>query len=225
MRILIVEDNPRLASSIAQALSEQGHTSEICTNGFDAEDRVAEDAFDLYILDVMLPDRSGVEVCRNLRHMGIAKPVLMLTALSGTSNKVEGLDAGADDYLTKPFEYEELVARVRALLRRGTASEATKLTFADVELDLLRRTVSRGGDNIKFTSKEFALLEYFMRNAERVLPRTSIMQSVWETEYEPGSNIVDVYISTLRKKLESETRGELIHTVIGTGYRFGEAVE
>lgn len=224
MRVLIIEDNPRLAESIKQALAEQGHNAEICATGYDAEDRIAEDAFDLYILDVMLPDRSGIDVCKNLRHMGVDKPVLMLTSLSGTSDKVDGLDAGADDYLTKPFEYEELVARVRALLRRGQASEATTLKFADVELDLLRRAVTRGGESIKFTAKEFALLEFFMRNSERVLPRTAIMQSVWETDYEPGSNIVDVYVSTLRKKLECDRRGELIHTIIGTGYRFGNPI-
>lgn len=222
MRVLIVEDNPRLAASIQQALTEQGHNSEIVLNGFDAEDMAATDAFDLYILDVMLPDRSGVDVCRNIRHMGISKPVLMLTALASTDSKVEGLDAGADDYLTKPFEYDELIARIRALLRRGQASEATKLTFNDLELDLVRRTVTRDGENIPFTTKELALLEYFMRSPERVLTRSSIMQSVWEAEYEPGSNIVDVYISTLRKKLDSANRGELIHTIIGTGYRFGE---
>lgn len=224
MRVLIIEDNPRLAKSIGQALSEQGHSFEVVHNGFDAEDMAASDSYDLYILDVMLPDRSGVEVCKNLRHMGIAKPVLMLTALSSTDNKVEGLDAGADDYLTKPFEYDELVARVRALLRRGQATEATTLTFGDIEMDLLRRTVTRAEENVKFTAKEFALLEYFMRNQERVLPRTSIMQSVWETDYEPGSNIVDVYISNLRKKLRCDELGEVIHTLIGTGYRFGAPV-
>lgn len=222
MRVLIIEDNPRLATSVQQALTEQGYNSDVCLTGYEAEDLGAEDVYDLYILDVMLPDRSGVEVCKNLRHMGVKAPVLMLTALSNTTNKVEGLDAGADDYLTKPFEYDELVARVRALMRRGQATESTKLKLGDLEYDLARRTVTRGGESIKFTSKELNLLEYFMRNIERVVSRSSIMQSVWETEYEPGSNIVDVYVSNLRKKLVSTGGSQLIHTVIGTGYRFGE---
>lgn len=221
MRVLIVEDNPRLAASIQQAISEQGHSAHVCLTGYEAEDLAAEDVYDMYILDVMLPDRSGIDICKNLRTMGISAPVLMLTALSNTTNKVEGLDAGADDYLTKPFEYDELVARVRALLRRGTASQSTKLTVDDVELDLSRRSVKRDGESIKFTSKELALLEYFMRNPDRVLTRSSIMQSVWETEYEPGSNIVDVYVSNLRKKLTENGGKQLIHTMIGTGYRFG----
>jgi DNA-binding response OmpR family regulator len=225
MRILVIEDNPRLAASIQQALVEQGHGVEVAHTGFDAEDRAAEDVFDLYVLDVMLPDRSGLDLCRNMRQMGIDKPILMLTALANLDHRVEGLDAGADDYLTKPFEYEELVARVRALLRRCQATEAAKLSFEDLEVDVARRTVERGGENLKFTAKEFALLEYFIRNKERVMPRSAIVQSVWETDYDPDSNIVEVYVSNLRKKLNAAgSESELIHTVIGTGYRFGAQV-
>jgi DNA-binding response OmpR family regulator len=221
MHVLIVEDDEELAAAISHALAAEGHTIQAVVTGEEAEDLAADDAHDLYILDVMLPDCNGFNLCKNIRHMGIAAPVLMLTALATTSNKVDGLDAGADDYLTKPFEYKELIARVRALLRRGTASTAEVLTFLDVELNLSERTVGRGGKTVSLSGKQFALLEYFMKNPNEVLSRSAIMQSVWNAEYEQGSNLVDIQVSALRKKLVTASGPSLIHTVVGSGYRFG----
>ena len=221
MRVLIVEDNPRLAASIQQAISEQGHSAHVCLTGYEAEDLAAEDVYDMYILDVMLPDRSGIDICKNLRTMGIAAPVLMLTALSNTTNKIEGLDAGADDYLTKPFEFDELVARVRALLRRGTATQSTKLTVDDVELDLGRRSVKRAGEPIKFTSKELALLEYFMRNPDRV------SDAVGDHAIRMGDGVRarQQYRRRLRLEPAQEARREWRQTADSyddrDGYRFG----
>ncbi len=221
MRILVIEDNPMMATAIQQGLREQGYSVDICDNGFDGEDQAAQEPYDLIILDRMLPDREGVEVCRNLRRRKVATPVLMLTALSGTAEKVSGLDSGADDYLPKPFEFDELLARIRALLRRGRATEATRLECSDLELDLIRRTAKRAGSAIKLSAKEFALLEFLMRNTDRVLDRMTIAQKVWDMNYEPSSNLIDVYISTLRRKIDRGFEQPLIHTVIGTGYRFG----
>ncbi len=218
MRILVVEDNPRMAGVIRQGLVENGYAVDIANTGEDGEHMAAAEPYDVVILDIMLPDRDGIQVCRNLRRRKITTPVLVLTALSTTGDKVKGLDAGADDYLTKPFEFDELLARVRALLRRGEAQEASRLTFADLELDLLTRTVTRGGKSIKLTTKEFALLEYFMRNPNRVLTRTSIGEHVWDMNFDSDSNVIDVYVSMLRRKVDKGFDGRLIHTVIGTGY-------
>ena len=223
MRILVVEDNPDMAAAIREGLKAHGYTVDIAHRGFEAEDRMGTEPYDVLILDVMLPDRDGVELCRDLRRRNVAVYVLMLTALSGTANKVSGLDAGADDYLTKPFEFEELLARIRALLRRGRASEAAKLEVAGIELDLLRRRVVRDGVKIKLSAKEFALLEFLMRNPDRVVDRMTIAQKVWDISYEPSSNVIDVYISSLRKKVDKDYGRPLIHTVVGMGYRFGEA--
>lgn len=221
MRVLIIEDNPKMASAIQRGLREHGFAADACHSGYEGEELAAVEPYDLVILDVMLPDRDGVDVCRNLRRREINKPVLMLTALSSTGEKVAGLDAGADDYLTKPFEFEELLARVRALLRRGQATEGRTLVFEDLELDLYTRTARRGEDEFELSNKEFGLLEYLMRNPNRVLSRTQIAEKVWDMNYEPGSNVIDVYISSLRKKLDRGREVELIHTIKGAGYRFG----
>jgi DNA-binding response OmpR family regulator len=221
MRILVVEDNPKMASAIRTGLRELGYSVDSSESGFEAEEKGLTEQYDLIVLDRMLPDRDGVEVCRNLRQGGVSAPVLMLTALSGTNDKVTGLDAGADDYLTKPFEFEELLARVRALLRRGQASEATRLSVAGLDLDLRKRTAHRAGNRIPLSTREFALLEFLMRNPDRVLERTAIAQKVWDMNYEPTSNVIDVYISTLRKKIDKGYDRPLIHTVVGAGYRFG----
>lgn len=218
MRLLLIEDNPKMAGFIKQGFTEQGHAVDHAELGHDGEQMGATQPYDLIILDVMLPDLDGVQVCRNLRRRGVKTPILMLTALSATSDKVTGLDAGADDYLTKPFEFAELVARVRALMRRGQAAEASSLRFADVEMDLLGRKVSRGGRKIRLTSKEFSLLEYFLRNVDKVLSRTTIGEHVWDMNFDPESNVIDVYVSTLRRKLDVTGGPPLIHTVIGTGY-------
>jgi len=227
MRILVVEDNPKMASVIRQSLTESAYAVDVAGSGHDGEHMAATEPYDLVILDVMLPDQDGIQTCKNLRRRGIKSPVLMLTALSTTGDKVRGLDAGADDYLTKPFEVDELLARVRALLRRGEAQESSRLKFAEVEMDLLTRTVTRAGQKITLTAKEFALLEYFMRNPNRVLTRTSIGKHVWDMNFDSDSNVIDVYVSMLRRKLDRGFDQRLIHTVIGTGYslRLPEAGE
>ena len=223
MRILVIEDNPDMASAIQRGLREHGHSVDVAHRGFQGEELAVVEPYDLILLDVMLPDRDGVDLCRDLRRRGVTTYILMLTALSGTKEKVAGLDAGADDYLTKPFEFEELVARIRALLRRGKGSESTKLAFGGLELDLLKRRTVRDGQKIKLSAKEFALLEFLMRNPECVIDRMTIAQKVWDINYEPSSNVIDVYISSLRKKVDKGFSCPLIHTVVGAGYRLGLA--
>ena len=221
MRILVIEDNPKMAMAMEKGLREHGYAVDACHAGCDGEDLAASGVYDVILLDVMLPDRDGVEVCRNLRRRGVKSKILMLTALSATADKVGGLDAGADDYLAKPFEFEELLARIRALLRRGDASEARYLRCEDLELDLFTRVAKRGADSIPLSNKEFSLLEYLLRNPNRVLSRTQIGEKVWDMNFEPTSNVVDVYVSSLRRKLDRDRPTELIHTVKGVGYRFG----
>lgn len=169
----------------------------------------------------MLPDRDGMEVCRNLRRRKVATPIVILTALSALEEKVDGLDAGADDYITKPFAFEELLARVRAILRRGEASEGRTLRCEDLELDLYTRTANRKGDAVELSNKEFSLLEFLMRHPNRVLSRSQIGQKVWDMNFEPSSNVIDVYISSLRRKIDRGYEPQLIHTIKGVGYRFG----
>jgi two-component system, OmpR family, copper resistance phosphate regulon response regulator CusR len=218
MRLLVIEDNAKMAGFIAQGLSEQGYAVDVAHTGGEGESLAAAAPYDGIILDLMLPDQDGVEICRGLRRGGMKTPILILTALSTTADKVTGLDAGADDYLTKPFEFDELVARVRALLRRGQAKEASALRFEDLEMDLVGRRVARGGQRLTLTAKEFALLEYFMRNPNRVLTRTAIGEHVWDMNFETESNVIDVYISMLRRKIDKGFDRRLIHTIIGTGY-------
>ena len=218
MRLLVIEDNPRMAALIKKGLGEQGYAVDVAHSGHDGEFMAAGEAYDAVVLDLMLPDQDGLIVCRNLRRRGIHTPILMLTALSTTQDKITGLDAGADDYLTKPFEFDELVARLRALLRRGQGGEASTLDFEDIEMDLLKRTVTRAGQRIKLTAKEFALLEYFLRNPNRLLSRTAIGEHVWDMNFEPESNVIDVYVSMLRRRVDKGFDRQLIHTVIGAGY-------
>jgi two-component system copper resistance phosphate regulon response regulator CusR len=221
MRILVVEDEKKIASFIQKGLAEQGYSADLAQSGSAAEVMSAENDYDLIILDVLLPDQNGMDTARHLRNEGFAGPILMLTALSSTKDRVNGLDAGADDYLTKPFAFDELLARVRALLRRSARSQggsSSVLRFQDLELDLMKRVAKRGERAITLTQKEFALLEYFMRNAGRVLSRTQIAEHVWDIHYDAGSNVIDVYITNLRKKINSGKESKLIHTVIGVGY-------
>jgi len=222
MQILVIEDNPKVAAAIQKGLAEQGFGVKVTRSGQEGETLALETAFDLIILDLMLPDHEGVTLCRNLRRANVSTPTLMLTALSGTADKVNGLDAGADDYLTKPFEFEELLARVRALLRRGQATEAAVLRYADMEMDLAKRAVTRQGQAIDLKHREFALLEYFMRNPDRVLARSLIGEHVWDMNFNPFSNVIDVYVSNLRRKIDKPFGEPLIHTVVGSGYRFGD---
>ncbi|MHC4695485.1 MAG: response regulator [Planctomycetota bacterium] len=218
MRLLVVEDNPKMARIVRQGLIENGYAVDVAHTGRDGEQMAATEPYDAIILDVMLPEQDGMQACANLRRRRVTTPILMLTALSTTGDKVKGLDAGADDYLTKPFEFDELLARVRALLRRGQAQGASNLKFADLEIDLLARKVTRAERRIKLTAKEFALLEYFMRNPNRVLSRTSIGEHVWDMNFDSDSNVIDVYVSMLRRKMDKGFEQRLIHTVIGTGY-------
>lgn len=218
MRILIAEDNPKIALALQKGLGAIGYAADILDRAADIDIAGLATSYDLLVLDVMLPDRDGIELCRELRQRGAKTPVLMLTALGDTEQKIAGLNAGADDYMTKPFEFEEFIARVRALLRRGHASEGDVLRVADLSLDLERRTVTRAGQKIPVTAKEFALLEYFVRHADRVLSRDRIGEHVWDMNFDAGSNVIDVYVSALRRKIDKGFDRPLLHTRVGSGY-------
>lgn len=219
MRLLVVEDQRKMAEFIRKGLVEAGYSVDVAETGSAAEMLVAEQEYDLVVLDVMLPDQNGFDTARHIRRDGFSGPILMLTAVSGTRDKVAGLDAGADDYLTKPFAFEELTARIRALLRRQAPhAQQSVLRFADVEMDLVTRGVTRAGKDISLTPKEFALLEYFLRNPGRPLSRTSISEHVWDVSFDSDSNVIDVYINMLRKKVDHPFERKLLHTVVGVGY-------
>ena len=219
MRILVVEDERKVAAFIRQGLVEEGHAVEVAADGDAALDAVADGPpFDLVVLDVMLPKRDGLQVLRALRASRMQAPVLLLTARDGVADKVAGLDAGADDYLVKPFAFEELLARVRALLRRGHGGAAPVLRLADLSLDPATRIVTRGRRRISLTAREYALLEYLLRNAGRVLTRPMITQHVWGMDFDPESNIVDVYVGYLRRKIDADGETRLVQTVRGAGY-------
>ena len=219
MRVLVVEDERKVASFIRQGLEEEGHTVEVAGDGIAALDLVLEaPAYDLIVLDVMLPRLDGFSVLRKLREQRVPTPVLMLTARDTVTDKVTGLDLGSDDYLTKPFAFDEFLARVRALLRRGQASTPPVLRVADLTLDPARREVRRHGRTVSLTTREYALLEYFMRNPGRVLTRPMIAEHVWGLDFDAESNIIDVYIGYLRRKIDADGLPQLLHTVRGAGY-------
>lgn len=218
MRLLIVEDEKKMAGFLKKGLTEAGYSVDHAATGASAEALAAENTYDGIILDVMLPDQTGFDTAANLRREGYAGPILFLSALSGTRDKVRGLDAGADDYLTKPFSFDELLARVRALLRRQSDTKSTVIRFADIEMDLVKRKIQRAGRELDLTAKEFALLEYFMRNPNKPLSRTSIAEHVWDVHFDSDSNVIDVYVNMLRKKLGSKEEKRLIHTIVGVGY-------
>ena len=225
MRILVVEDNKKLAEAIRRGLMQHGYGVDVSHLGEEGEEMAASEPYDLVLLDVMLPDRDGVHVCRNLRRRNVATSILMLTALSSIPEKIVGLEAGADDYLTKPFDFEELMARIRALLRRGKATEAARLEYGGLVIDLLKREVWRDGQRVRLRAKELAMLELLLRNADRVVDRATIAQKVWDMNFEPSSNVIDKYVSSLRKKIDQGRAQPLIHTVVGTGYRLGQPDE
>lgn len=218
MRILIVEDQPKMASFIKKGLVAQGYMVDISETGMGAESMTVETEYDLVVLDVNLPDQNGMDTARHLRRDGFRMPILMLTALATTKDKIHGLDSGADDYLTKPFEFEELLARIRALLRRNHGSENSKLRFGDIELDLVQRRAVRAQTEVNLTAKEFSLLEYFMRNPGRPITRIEISEHVWDVNFDTNTNIIDVYINMLRKKIDSPFDKKMIHTMVGFGY-------
>lgn len=217
MRILVIEDERKIASFIKRGLREEGYTVDTAFDGEEGYRLTGENEYALIILDIMLPKRDGIALCRQLRQDGIEAPVLMLTAKDSVQDKVNGLDSGADDYLTKPFAFEELLARIRALLRKG-AKRAASLQVGDLALDAAAHRVTRSGHEIVLTMKEYALLAYLMRNAGTVVTRTMIAEHVWELDFDTGTNIIDVYINYLRNKIDSGHEKKLIHTVRGRGY-------
>jgi two-component system, OmpR family, response regulator len=219
MRILLVEDERGIADFVERALRAQGHAVEVAADGVDGGHRAVGSDLDLVILDVMLPGRSGLEILEEIRTVKPALPVIMLTARGEVADKVAGLDAGATDYMTKPFSVEELLARVRAHLRTPVQAETTRLLVADIELDMLRRTVSRDGEPVHLSAKEFDLLAYFMRHPGQVLSREQILNGVWDYNHDPGTNIVEVYVGYLRRKLALPDRPVPIQTVRSAGYR------
>ncbi len=221
MRILLVEDEHRVASFVARALREQAYAVDIAETGERALSLACQSCYDTILLDLRLPDGDGIEVCRALRDKGVNSPVLMLTARGLVEQRVEGLDAGADDYLTKPFAIAELLARVRALVRRGFHKSAPTLRSGDLELDRHRRRVQRKGTPIPLTSKEFALLELLLLRAPEIVPRSEILEHVWDAHFDSGTNLVEVYIKRLRQKIDHDQDAKIIHTVRGVGYRLG----
>jgi len=219
MHVLVAEDEPRLLRLIARVLRESGHVVETSADGAEALDLALGGEYEALVLDVMLPSLDGFEIARQLRQHRIRTPILMLTARDGVEDRVRGLDAGADDYLVKPFAFEELLARIRALGRRSTeGSEGAALRVGDLALDLVRHEARRGGRLVELTPKEFALLEYLMRNPGRALTRTQLLDHVWGYDAETASNVVDIYIHYLRTKVEVEGEPQLIRTVRGVGY-------
>ncbi|MDR2356231.1 MAG: response regulator transcription factor [Clostridiales Family XIII bacterium] len=224
MRILVVEDNVHLNALIAKKLKSENYSVDACLRGDDAQDYIACAEYDALILDILLPGLSGLDVLRAMRAKNDKTPVLLLTARDSVSDRVSGLDAGADDYLIKPFAFDELMARVRALIRRGTNAAGDVFAAADLTVDCASRRVTRGGREIKLSSREFAILEYMIRNKGIVLSRNTIGNHIRNYEYEGESNIIDVYIRNLRRKLEDTEETKLIHTVRGAGYVLREGI-
>lgn len=218
MKILVVEDEKSIAGFIQKGLEEQGFTVEVCHDGNTGYERVITQAYDAVVLDIMLPGRDGLSILKNLREKRNTVPVVLLTARSELNERLEGLNLGADDYLTKPFYVEELIARLHAVTRRG-AERTSILQFGDLVVDLIQRQVKVRGEPIEITAREFKLLEYLMRSPGRVYTRTQILEHVWGYDFDPNTNLVDVHVTRLRKKL-AEDREEFIETVRGVGYRF-----
>ena len=218
MRILIVEDEKKVAGFIKKGLEEETYAVDVAYDGEEGLHLGAEGQYDLIILDIMLPKVDGLEILSQLRAQGSDVPILLLTAKDAVDDRVTGLNKGADDYLTKPFAFSELLARVRVLLRRGKAEVKTILQISDLTLDLVSHKVNRGEDEIELTGKEYSLLEYFMRNQEKVLTRTMIAEHVWDYNFDTFTNVIDVYINHLRKKIDKGRESKLLHTLRGVGY-------
>lgn len=218
MRVLVAEDEKDLNRLIRRRLEDEGHAVDAVLNGNDAADYLASTAYDVAILDIMMPGKDGITVLKDYRAAGGKTPVLFLTARDAVSDRVEGLDSGADDYLVKPFSFQELLARVRVLLRRSGEGRSNKLVVGDLELDMASHTVCRGGRKIELSSKEYSILEYMMLNEGRILERESFRSHIWSWDYDGESNVVDVYIRYLRKKIDDGEDVKLIHTVRGAGY-------
>jgi DNA-binding response OmpR family regulator len=218
MRVLVVEDEKKTASFVRKALQAEGFAVDVCHDGDAALAAAITTPFDVIVLDIMLPGRDGLSVLRQLRERKNATPVLLLSARGEVNERVAGLDSGADDYLPKPFELAELVARVRALTRRGGENKATTICVADLTLDTLTRKAQRAGVEMELTTREYRLLEFLMRSAGRLCGRMMILEKVWDYHFDPGTNIVDVYIRRLREKVDTNFEPKLLHTVRGEGY-------
>jgi DNA-binding response OmpR family regulator len=218
MRILVVEDEPAAANVLAKGLREHAYAVDIAADGRAAYEQLGIGDYDLVILDVLLPRINGIDLCRRLRAEATAVPILMLTARGGLNERVEGLDAGADDYLSKPYHFPELLARVRALLRRGPALEPSILSLDDLVVDTRARRVTRGGSPVQLTTKEYTLLEYLMRRRTQVVGRADIAEHVWDNDFDPASNLIEVYIQRLRRKIDDDQPVKLIQTRRGAGY-------
>jgi len=225
MRLLLVEDNKRLSDSLRMTLEDDGYAVDAVYDGLDGEEMGLMDVYDIIILDIMLPGKDGIEVCRALRNKRVRTPVLMLTARDALESRVLGLDSGADDYLVKPFEVDELRARVRALLRRQSEVKAGALQVGDLVLDPATHTVKRGEQPIELTAKEFALLEYLMRHPNNLVTREMAESHLWSYENIVASNVVDVYIRRLRRKIDDPFASKLLETVRGSGYRIHDPLE
>ena len=222
MRILVVEDEKHLNRIVTEALEDEGYSVDNCYNGADALDYTAGADYDVIILDIMMPKLDGLEVVRRLRSGGNSTPVLFLTARDSVADRVTGLESGGDYYLVKPFDFQELMAVVRVMTRKYTGNRSNVYTIADLSLDTTAKTVTRAGKNIELTAKEFSLLEYMMRNKGVVLSREMIENNLWNYDYEGGTNVVDVYVGYLRKKMDTGYDKKLIHTVWGTGWMLKE---
>jgi DNA-binding response OmpR family regulator len=218
MRILVVDDDRRLCSVVRRGLIEEAYAVDVAYDGEDGEYMASVNSYDLVILDIMMPKKDGIEVCEELRAKGINTPILMLTARDAVEDRVRGLDAGADDYMVKPFSFNELLARVRALMRREALTKSPEVRLGDLVLNTLTREVKRGDRAIELTTKEYVILEYFMRHPNVVVTRTMLEEHAWDYDFDSMSNLVDVYIRRLRRKLDDEGQG-LIQTVRGSGYR------
>jgi DNA-binding response OmpR family regulator len=219
MRILVVEDDRKVARFVRQGLEEEGHAVDVAADGEEGGQLAHVNPYDVIVLDVQLPQKNGLVLASELRREGSTVPILMLTARDATDDVVRGLDAGADDYLTKPFAFDELLARVRALGRRGGAAvAAATVRFADVEMDRIAHRASRAGAALELTPHEFRLLEYFLLRPDSVVTRTELLEKVWDMSFDPGTNVVDVHVSNLRRKLEEGGRARLLHTVRGVGF-------
>ncbi len=220
MKILVVEDEPKVADFIKQGLEENNYEVDVAFDGRTGQDKALRNKYDLIVLDVNLPYISGFEVCKNLREKEIKSAIIMLTALGTTDDKIMGFDSGVDDYLVKPFEFRELLARIKAISKRATAAESyvKTLEIADLVMNLEEKTVVRAGQKILLTAKEFGLLEYFIKNRGKVVSRMDIAADVWDIHFDTGTNVIDVYVNFLRKKVDKDFPKQLIHTKVGMGY-------
>lgn len=226
MKILVVEDEPKVAAYLKKGLEESGYDIDLANDGLQGLEYVRKNSYDLVLLDLIMPHMNGIELSYKIKSISPHTPIIMLTALSSTEDKLDGFEAGADDYMVKPFEFRELLARIKVVSKRVGSSSDTKndnrLSMANLVLDLNKKVAMRDEKRIELTAKEFSLLEFFMRNKNKVLSKDVITQKVWEIDFDPGTNVVEVYVNLLRKKIDKDYEPKLIHTRVGMGYIFGE---